>query len=169
MKKTLKQFIEYFETLWTVGLAASSSGLLAKHGDELSDSLKVMIERGKGYSAVSFERLTDYRAYLWHMMQGIFETVDVLVSPTLATAAFRFDEEGPASINGRPIKRDSDWMLTQIYNLTGQPACSIPIAFTSSGLPIGMQAACRRFNDTMLFQFAKWVEDLLQIPTLADH
>lgn len=168
MKKTLRQFIEYFETLWTVGLAASSGGLLAKHGGELSDSLKVMIERGRGLSAVDFEQLTDYRAYIWHMMQGIFETVDVLVSPTLAAAAFRFDEEGPATINGRHIKRDSDWMLTQIYNLTGQPACSIPIGFTSSGLPIGMQAASRRLNDVTLFQFAKWAEDFLQTSTLAD-
>ncbi|MFC7393537.1 amidase [Scopulibacillus cellulosilyticus] len=158
LQKNLPDFIDYFEQLWTVGLAAGCGDLADKHKDKISSGLLKMIERGRKLSAVEFKSLESYRALVWHAMQRIFKDYDILLSPTLAVTAFDYQLEGPEMINGKQIKPDSDWVMTQIYNLTGHPAISIPIGFNNENLPIGMQAAGRRLGDIELLQFAKWME-----------
>ncbi|WP_246092693.1 amidase [Terrilactibacillus laevilacticus] len=170
MKKTLPEYITYFESLWTCGLAAGRGDFAEKYRDQLPETLLTMIERGKQLSAVEFKSLETYRAYLYHMMESHFQTYDILISPTLAVPPFDYDQEGPFHINGKKIKRDSDWVMTQLYNLTGGPAISIPIGFTEkTKLPVGIQAAARRLDDVRLLQFAKLLEDYFQIPTLAQQ
>lgn len=163
--KTLREYIEYFEKLWTAGLAAGLEDTMHRHPDVFSAGLQDSIRRGSALSAVDFKGLEAYRAHLWHKMQALFHDVDILLSPTLATPAFRWDQEGPLTINGKSIKVDSDWVMTQIYNLTGQPAISIPIGLTDAGLPVGMQAASARLNDNLLLGFAAAYEK--HFPTLA--
>ncbi|TCP26631.1 amidase/aspartyl-tRNA(Asn)/glutamyl-tRNA(Gln) amidotransferase subunit A [Scopulibacillus darangshiensis] len=166
MKKTLPEYIHYFETLWTAGLAAGAGDLSEQHPDKLSKGFKEMVERGRKLSAVEFKSLEKYRSYLWHTLQDAFQTYDVIVSPTLAVTAFNYDLEGPGHINSKPIKTDSDWVMTQIYNLTGHPAMSIPIGFNHEHLPVGMQVSCRRLHDIDLLQFTKMAENVLQTETL---
>lgn len=168
MKKNLKEFIHYFETLWTAGLAAGVSSWSEEDLSHMSEGLLEMINRGKNLSAVAFKQLEAYRAYLFHTLQSIFETVDILLSPTLAVSAFSFDEEGPDHINGHQIKKDADWVMTQIYNLTGQPAISIPMGQTSEGTPAGIQAAAKRLDDIQLLQVTSLIEKCLQISTHAN-
>jgi amidase len=164
-QKTLREYIEYFEKLWTVGLAAGLQDTMVRHPDVFSLGLQDSIKRGSILTAVEFKALEGYRAYLWHKMQNLFHDIDILLSPTLAVPAFHYDLEGPSSINGKPIKADSDWVMTQIYNLTGQPAISIPIGLTKDGLPVGMQAASARLNDNLLLSFANAFEQ--HFPTLS--
>ncbi|RYL94978.1 amidase [Sporolactobacillus sp. THM7-4] len=166
MNKDLRGYVRYFNRLWMIGLAVSSKTLMAKHREELSGSLISMIRRGENASAEEYIKFNDYRTYLWHMFQGQLAKFDVLVSPTLAACRYNFNAEGPEQINGHPIDPESDWMMTSPINLTGQPACSLPIGFTSSGLPVGMQGIGRRLDDIGLFQFAKWAETRLHIPSL---
>ncbi|RYM05134.1 amidase [Sporolactobacillus sp. THM7-7] len=167
MKKDLRGYVRYFNRLWMIGLTATSKKLMAGHREELSETLVSMIRRGEQASAEEYIGMNEYRTYVWHMLQGQFVKFDVLVSPTLAAVSYGFNEEGPTEINGRSIDPESDWMMTSPINLTGQPACSIPIGFTSSGLPVGMQAFGRRLDDIGLFRFAHWVEDHMHPATLA--
>lgn len=167
MGKDLHGYVHFFNRLWMIGLAAGTERLVKEHRSELSDTLLSMIERGKHATAEEYLNMNHYRTYLWKMFQDQLDHFDVLVSPTLGAVTYSADAEGPKRVNGKPIDPESEWMLTSPINLTGQPACSVPIGFTSSGLPVGMQCICRRLDDRELFQFARWVEKLLGVCTLA--
>jgi aspartyl-tRNA(Asn)/glutamyl-tRNA(Gln) amidotransferase subunit A len=72
--------------------------------------------------------------------------VDVVASPTGARVAPAFATYDPDSTYRTPS-------FTNVFNLTGLPAMSIPCGF-SSGLPIGLQLAGRAFEETTVFQLA---------------
>ncbi len=77
-------------------------------------------------------------------MKLFFQAFDFLLPPAPPTAAF--DAGGP-----NPPEYDNDtigWTpLTGPFNLTGQPAASIPSGFTTLGLPIGLQIIGPMYDD----------------------
>jgi Asp-tRNA(Asn)/Glu-tRNA(Gln) amidotransferase A subunit family amidase len=74
-------------------------------------------------------------------MAGVMESFDLLVLPTTSTPAPPFDLESTRS-GWRPTA-----LLRRIFNLTGQPAISVPAGMSADGLPIGVQLAGRLFED----------------------
>lgn len=143
----LRTFITFFESMWHSAAAAGSGALLEEHPELVSESMQYMIRKGYALSAVEFRQLEYTRTKLWLKVQEVMQTYDALLSPTLAVTAFPHELLGPREINGRAIKRDSDWMLTQMFNVTGMPAASLPVGFSADGLPIGLQIAADRFNE----------------------
>ena len=85
-------------------------------------------------------------------MQEVLNQYNLVLSPTLAVTAFDHQLAGPSTINGKSVNPATDWMLTQIYNLTGHPAASLPVGLTKSGLPVGLQVAGNRFADQLVLQ-----------------
>ena len=78
---------------------------------------------------------------------------ELLVTPTLAVAAFDAAQETP--VKGRW----TDWTpFTYPFNLTGQPAASIPCGFTGAGLPVGLQIVGPRFADALVLRAARAFE-----------
>jgi Asp-tRNA(Asn)/Glu-tRNA(Gln) amidotransferase A subunit family amidase len=99
------------------------------------------IDAATYYGAVSLFRIS-----LFHAMERLFGRYRVLVSPTLAVAPFPHPEHGrpgPETVAGEQVNPFLGWLLTYHFNLTGQPAISIPCGFTEAGLPIGLQIAGR--------------------------
>ncbi len=64
-------------------------------------------------------------------------------------------EEGefyPAEVGGVPVGREAASVFTFIFNMTGQPAATVPCGFTKAGLPIGLQIIGRRFDDVTVLR-----------------
>ncbi|AHG01990.1 amidase (plasmid) [Halostagnicola larsenii XH-48] len=78
-------------------------------------------------------------------LADLFAEYDLLVTATCGTTPFPHGEE-PAEIDGTEIEPYRGWVLTQPFNLTGQPAASAPSGFVG-GLPVGMQIAGPRHAD----------------------
>ena len=103
-------------------------------------------------------RAVDYKIGDWvrtevfDAFQDVFESYDLLVSPTLAVPpvdnAADGNTLGPRRINGEEVDPLIGWCLTYPVNFTGHPAASVPAGFTADGLPVGMQIVGRRFHDT---------------------
>ncbi|MFN8558909.1 MAG: amidase family protein, partial [Dehalococcoidia bacterium] len=101
------------------------------------------------YRAAYFQRPAIYRRVV-----EFFETYDLLLAPTLATPPFAHQgwAPGPPQVAGTPISPFFGWLLTYPFNLTGQPAASIPVGFSDEGLPIGMQIVGRRHADAAVLR-----------------
>ncbi len=85
---------------------------------------------------------------------ALFERYDLLLTPTTPCAAFPVGLEHPPTIAGKPVARYTWVPYTFPFNLTGQPACSVPAGFTRAGLPVGLQIVGRRFDDATVLRAA---------------
>jgi aspartyl-tRNA(Asn)/glutamyl-tRNA(Gln) amidotransferase subunit A len=81
-----------------------------------------------------------------------FEKYDLLLSPTVATAAFAHGILYPGTIDGQAVSREASSAFTFPFNMTGEPAASVPCGFTREGLPIGLQIVGRRFEDATVLR-----------------
>ena len=94
-----------------------------------------------------------FRRYeLREKMRVFFEPFDLLLTPALPCAAFDVGLNTPPQHADRSIV---SWVYyTYPFNLTGQPAASIPAGFTRSGLPVGLQMVAKINHETDIFRAA---------------
>jgi Asp-tRNA(Asn)/Glu-tRNA(Gln) amidotransferase A subunit family amidase len=94
-----------------------------------------------------------FRRYeLREKMRVFFEQYDLLLTPALPCAAFDVGLNMPPQHADRSIV---SWVYyTYPFNLTGQPAASIPAGFTRGGLPVGLQMAARINHEVDIFRAA---------------
>jgi aspartyl-tRNA(Asn)/glutamyl-tRNA(Gln) amidotransferase subunit A len=80
------------------------------------------------------------------------EGVDVVAMPTVPTRAWTIDE-------AKEVGRPSEWTrITRIFDLTGQPAISLPCGMDPDGLPIGLQLAARMWDEAAALRAARAYE-----------
>ncbi len=130
--------------------------------DELEALTWAAIELGKRSSAVDYVRARRALTTATRDMAGIFRLYDVLLLPTTADHAPRIGE-----IDGRTaafnLQRWNEQSYgyapyTEIFNVTGQPAISLPLAMSAAGMPIGVQLAAPLGEDARLLGLAAWLE-----------
>ena len=88
----------------------------------------------------------------WQHPRTFFAKYDLLLTPTVACPPFRTGLDNPPEIAGRPVPAYGWIPFTYPFNLTGQPAASVPCGFTKDGLPIGLQIVGRRFDDVTVLR-----------------
>ena len=85
-------------------------------------------------------------------MRLFFEDYDLLLTPTLPVSAFDVNCNAPPELPGRNIV---SWVYyTYPFNLTGQPAASVPAGWTRDGLPVGMQMVSKILHEEGIFRAA---------------
>jgi aspartyl-tRNA(Asn)/glutamyl-tRNA(Gln) amidotransferase subunit A len=126
----------------------------AAWGDQLPAGEAVMdptlvkfIRRGGGITAreylLAFARVSAY----WQEVRAFLERFDLLLTPTVAVPPFPVGQPPPRDIAGQEVSV-LGWMpFTYPFNLTGQPAASVPAGRTEEGLPVGLQIVGRRHAD----------------------
>src|SRR5262249_10543160 len=87
---------------------------------------------------------------------------DLIVTPTLAVPPFdKALPLGPDRGTGRRIARQPGWTCTWPFNLTGEPALSLPWGWTEGNLPIGLQLVGRRGQDGLVLRVAAALEKIV--------
>ena len=80
---------------------------------------------------------------LWRFMRNY----DLLLTPTVAVPAFGLGIQGPDMIDGQKVGA-FDWIPFNFpFNMSGQPAATVPAGFTREGLPVGLQIVGRHLDD----------------------
>src|SRR3954451_11620468 len=104
----------------------------------------------------------DYLRRISRQLISWWEGYDILVTPTLTKPAIERSALHPAD-GEEPVTRlmnSATWVpFTPVWNVTGQPAISLPLAESGAGLPIGVQFVGALAAEEMLISLAARVEE----------
>ncbi len=141
-----------FELLWFTG----AGKVLRAYGDDalarVDPALAEQVRRYAGCSAQQYLDATALRMDLGRALGLWHQSHDVLVGPTMPTVAFPARQAAPT---GWPSLLWTSWSpFTYPFNMTGQPALSLPCGFTTGELPVGLQIVGARHTDPTVLRVA---------------
>ncbi len=145
---------ETFSRHWFPGAALVVSSVPAKKRSLIDKGLREIARRGERITALEHFEAAQKRNELGLVMSRFHERYDLLVTPTLAVAAFDVGREAPKNAKG--------WVswtpFTFPFNLTQQPAASIPCGLTRTGLPVGLHIIGLKYAEAQVLRAARAFE-----------
>ena len=144
-----------FDTLRALLLAARHEHLLAAHRHEMKDTAVWNIEQAFTLTPRVIIDANRARTAVFHALRNFLGRYEFMVAPVNQVPPFPVEQPFVKEINGVPMASYIDWMrsCTRI-SATSHPAASVPCAFTSTGLPVGMQVVGRYRDEFGVLQLA---------------
>src|SRR6516162_4437670 len=150
------------EAVWFVNNGAYR---MAQFGHHLRQHRAIMcptfvrqMDRVANYSAAELYDAIFQRTRLYRQVQAWFDTCDIVAMPTLSRSAVPIDQDffGPIEIDNQLVEniRASWYPYTMPFNLTGNPAVSLPCGFDRDGMPLAIQLVTRPGADAELLRVA---------------
>jgi len=141
------------------GCSARLGDLVDRSPEDIDPPLLNAIEAFRRRSAAEVMQVLRNRAYLRDHLDRFFESIDVLLTPTTPSTAWSVDNAVPPGFEDAKA-----WVFfTYPFNLTGQPAASIPCGWTSEGLPVGLQVVVKQGREELLIRTLQFIERRLGI------
>lgn len=125
--------------------------LVAEKGEPVTPALTALLAQRLPLEAAT-DAVTTRKAFAAAMARRMAD-VDILLTPTVPILPFAYDAEGPGQIDGTPVGNDGWSPYTSPFNLTGQPAISIPCGMVQ-GLPVGLQIIGPHLGDALVLRAA---------------
>src|SRR6185437_7866542 len=140
--------------------------LLKAHPGKLNEYVRWHVEEGRKLSGASLSRIEDKRTALYQRMREFMDRYEFLVMPVNQVLPFDVNTPYPTEIAGTKMENYIAWMKSAYYiSVMGNPAISVPCAFSRSGLPIGMQIVGRHHGDCGVLQLAHAFESATKVGT----
>jgi aspartyl-tRNA(Asn)/glutamyl-tRNA(Gln) amidotransferase subunit A len=131
-------------------------------GARMSTTLLRQMDDGAHYSATELQEAMFARTRIYREIQGWFRHYDMIATPTLACAALAIDHDffAPIEIDGESTDtvRKAWYPYTHPFNLSGNPAVTVPCGWTTDGLPVGLQLVGPHLGDARLLRAAALLE-----------
>ena len=148
-----------FDVLWYAGTAKVVDDIPEERRHLIDPGLAEVAEEGGRYSAVGYLQALRERSELGIAMGEFHQTHDLLVLPTEPIVAFAAGAEVP---DGSSQPRWTSWTpFTYPFNMTHQPAATVPCGFSAAGLPIGVQVVGQRHADGLVLAACAAIEAAL--------
>jgi amidase len=129
--------------------------LIASKGDQLNEYIHWHVEEGRTLTGPYLSRIELKRSALFQRVRKFFDEYDFFVLPVNQVLPFDVECHYPTEIAGTKMENYLSWMKSACYiTTTGNPAVSVPCAFSKSGLPIGIQIVGRHHDDWGVLQMA---------------
>jgi aspartyl-tRNA(Asn)/glutamyl-tRNA(Gln) amidotransferase subunit A len=158
-------------TEWAIMLPEASAyhqGMLREKADLYGDDVRLYLEAGELVLATDYIKALRARTLIQQAWREMFESIDVLIAPTLPTPAFHVDNPQITWPDGSTeAATDAYVRLSAPANVTGLPALSVPCGFTTGGMPIGMQILGRPFSEPTLLTVGQAYESATDWAKLA--
>ena len=153
-----------FRTIWYAGASQLYRSFSPAQRDVLDPGFVAIVKEAEKIGIADYLGNATARLGLGAAMRAFHQRFDFLVSPTMPLPAFAL-----GSVSSQPIPCDAplgpngerwdDWSpFTYPFNLTGQPAATVPCGFTRGGLPVGLQIVGRPFDDVGVLRAARAFE-----------
>ena len=176
-----------FLLTWFVNVAwdiADTKRLTGARDDDFERDTLIMAALGRAVGSVDYVAAVQKRHEHTRRLSAFFESYDLLLTPTLATPPPRigeFDLPVPlqraadvllktrtarllrfTKIVDDMVEKNLGWVpYTQLANITGRPAISLPLHQTAEGLPLGVQFVAPLGGETLLLELAAQLETAL--------
>ena len=128
---------------------------------QMDQGLVACIKDGGTVSMSQYQALRGAKYMYIAEIMTWFEEFDFLITPTVSVAAFPAARLIPEHWPQHPW----DWLqwaeFSYPFNMSGNPAATVPCGFTAAGLPVGMQIVGKRFDDLGVFQASRAFEKAL--------
>jgi aspartyl-tRNA(Asn)/glutamyl-tRNA(Gln) amidotransferase subunit A len=148
--------------LWFVGAWTLWNTLTPAQQALTDPDFRAEAELGARISALEVQRLNLRRGALGSQMRQFMQSWDLLVTPSVAVPAFDARPAGHSPFD--PVSMLGWTPFSYPFNLTQQPACTIPCGLTGDGLPIGLQIVGPMFGDALVLGAARAYESVRPIP-----
>ena len=153
---------EIFRRHWFTGAAYLLKNFTAQQKAVMDPGLVEVAENGARIGMLDLVEAVQKRGALGIRMNQFHEKYDLLLTPTLPLEAF---DAGRDVAGVMKEKRWTEWTpFSYPFNLTQQPAASIPCGLTGAGLPVGLHIVGPRYQDARVLRAARAFESLQPIP-----
>jgi len=147
-----------FANHWFPGAANALRAFNAEQRKLMDPGLIDIAEQGARLSLMDYLAAVKERETLGVAMNVLHRKWDLLLTPTIPIPAFKAGVEVPPN-SGQT--RWPDWTpFTYPFNLTRQPAATVPCGFTRAGLPVGLQIVGPMYGDARVLQAARAYESV---------
>lgn len=149
---------EILATEFIGGCSARLGATVDRAPEKIDPPLLAAIEAFRRRSAGDVMSVLRSRAHFRDQMRRFFESWEVLLTPTTPCAAWPIGHGVPPGLEDAKA-----WVFfTYPFNITGQPAASLPCGWTRDGLPVGLQVVVRPGQEALLMSVLRRMEQRLQ-------
>jgi len=141
----VSQALDWHQTIMEAEMAANLDLEWEKGREQISDSLRAQLARGREVKALDYQRACARIPLINEGFEEIFDRCDAIVTPAAA---------GPAP---RGLESTGDPAFCTLWTLCGMPALNLPLMRSGNGLPLGVQLVGRRNGDARLLRTARWL------------
>ncbi len=146
---------------WT--MESRFGDLIATKGDQLNEYVHWHVEEGRKLTGPYLSRVEIKRSALYQRVREFMDRdkdkYEFFLLPVNQVLPFDVTQHYPTEINGVKMENYLAWMKSACYiTATGNPAASVPCAYSKSGLPIGIQIVGRNHEDWGVLQMASAFE-----------
>ena len=147
--------------LWFLGAATLWNGMTPAQQAVADPDLAAEAALGLAYSALQIQALNLRRGALGAHLRQFMQRYDLIATPAVSIPAFEAQPAGHSPLTPEAML---GWTpFSYPFNLSQQPACSIPCGLTSDGLPIGLQLVGPMFGDALVLRAARAYESVRPI------
>lgn len=162
-----RMFIESSVILWAANCFATCNMLATLSGNQISEHTVELINLtsyrlGKTITAETFVNSLENMNRISRQIAPFFQQYDLFLTPTLTNVGIKNNAYVPNEFTGSVTEwferlSESGGFLS-IYNMTGQPAMSVPICISNKGFPVGVHFAAPYAKEVTLYQLAGQLE-----------
>jgi amidase len=147
----------------SVPLAADIDDRLAARGrglrdDDLEPFTRVLYEMAKTATGTDMVRALQDLERAGHALGPFFDRYDLLVTPTMPAVPHALGVLDTTDVDAMYRTAGTVSAFTAVWNVTGQPAISLPLGYSAEGLPIGVQLVARFGREDVLIRVSSQVE-----------
>ena len=161
----LTKTADMIRAMWWPVMGGLVDAVAPARRGEIDPGLRKIAELGRCFTAGDYIAAYNRRAELHIIMLDFHARYDLLVTPAMPITALKVGLEVPES-----GEFSDDWInwspYTYPFNLTQQPAASVPCGLADNGLPMGVQVVGALRQDRRVLQAARIIEQAMPMPHL---
>lgn len=154
--------LEISTGLWFLGSWTLWNTLTPEQQAVTDPDLRAQALLGRELTALQVQQLNLRRGALGSLMRQFMQRFDLLLTPSVAVPAFDARPAGQGPMTPQTMLGWTPYSYP--FNLTQQPAITVPCGLTSDGLPMGLQLVGPMFGDALVLRAARAFESTCPVP-----